>query len=159
MPGPARIPTALKLLEGNPGHQKLNLNEPKPSPIMPEYPRWLDTMARREWKRCGPILFKLGLLVREDMAQFSMYCHNYSIVVQCAKMIKSARLVTKDGKKLKGITAYLYEKNSQTIPELTAMNKAQQMCKSICAEFGMTPSARGRMVIQPNDDNGDEDLD
>ena len=35
MPGPKPKPTRLKVLQGNPGHQKLPKNEPKPRPIRP----------------------------------------------------------------------------------------------------------------------------
>lgn len=39
--GPKPKPTAIKILEGNPGKRPLNLNEPKPQRIAPECPVYL----------------------------------------------------------------------------------------------------------------------
>ena len=38
-------PTALKVLEGNPGKRPLNENEPKPERKAPECPSWLEPEA------------------------------------------------------------------------------------------------------------------
>jgi len=49
--GPKPKPTAIKILEGNPGKRPLNLNEPKPLQIAPECPDWLLAEAKKEWNR------------------------------------------------------------------------------------------------------------
>ena len=41
-------PTHLKVLAGNPGKRPLPKNEPKPKPIAPRCPQWLDPIARKE---------------------------------------------------------------------------------------------------------------
>ena len=56
-------PTALKVLEGNPGGRPLNLNEPKPVKKAPRCPSWLEDEAKKEWKRMGKVLEQLGLLL------------------------------------------------------------------------------------------------
>ena len=48
--GPKPKPTAIKILEGNPGKRPLNLNEPKPLQIAPECPDWLLDEAKKELK-------------------------------------------------------------------------------------------------------------
>lgn len=50
-------PTAVKLLEGNPGKRGLNAGEPKP-----------------EWKRMAKQMELLGILTEIDMAAFAEYC-------------------------------------------------------------------------------------
>jgi phage terminase small subunit len=50
MPGPAPKPTALKLVQGNPGKRKLNKSEPKFCGA-PVCPAWITDVARAEWKR------------------------------------------------------------------------------------------------------------
>ena len=76
MPGPRPIPTHLKLLRGNPGHQKLNKNEPQPArtPEPPECPSFLGSYALDEWCRIAPELHALGLLTALDVMPLSAYC-------------------------------------------------------------------------------------
>jgi P27 family predicted phage terminase small subunit len=73
------IPTHLKLLRGNPGHQKLN---PEPEPVapkeLPEPPELLDEVAQNEWWKIGCELHRLGLLTVIDFATFEAYCECYS---------------------------------------------------------------------------------
>ena len=44
-------PTAIKELEGNPGHRPLNKHEPKPMKKAPACPKSLSTEAKKEWRR------------------------------------------------------------------------------------------------------------
>ena len=44
-------PTAVKVLEGNPGKRSLNTGEPKPEKKAPRCPAWLEDEAKKEWKR------------------------------------------------------------------------------------------------------------
>ena len=39
-------PTAVKVLEGNPGKRSLNTNEPKPVKKAPRCPAWLEDEAK-----------------------------------------------------------------------------------------------------------------
>jgi len=80
MPGPRPTPTHLKLLRGNPGHQKLNKEEPQPAPPpeVPEPPAFLDGYARDEWWRVAPELLVLGLLSTVDLMPFAAYCQAYA---------------------------------------------------------------------------------
>ena len=141
-------PAALRLIEGNRGHRPINQSV-KPQPIMPKAPTFLNPVAKTEWKRAGPLLFRLGVLTREDMAAFASYCENYAIIFQCSNYIN----------KRGGYAKYLEGKNSQVTPHLTAMNKAWNNLKTFCSEFGMTPSSRGRITLTEGDDGSDEDLD
>ena len=44
-------PTAVKILEGNPGKRKLNEHEPQPQRKAPPCPKWLEPEAKKEWRR------------------------------------------------------------------------------------------------------------
>ena len=72
-------PTALKVLEGNPGGRPLNPNEPKPAKKAPRCPAWLEDEAKKEWKRMGKTLEQMGLLTEMDMAAFAGYCQAYAV--------------------------------------------------------------------------------
>ena len=71
-------PTALTVLEGNPGGRPLNPNEPKPAKKAPRCPSWLEDEAKKEWKRMGKTLEQMGLLTEMDMAAFAGYCQAYA---------------------------------------------------------------------------------
>lgn len=60
-------PTALKVLEGNPGHRPLNKKEPMLKGRLPRCPDWLEDDAKKEWKRLGKVLAEMGMLTNLDM--------------------------------------------------------------------------------------------
>lgn len=66
-------PTALKLIEGNPGKRRAK-GEPKPPPSKPRRPQWLVGYARTEWDRVVPTLDRLGLLTTIDRTVLAAYC-------------------------------------------------------------------------------------
>lgn len=55
-------PTALKILEGNPGKRPINENEPIPPKGTVKCPTWLEPEAKKEWKRLAPSLEAMGVL-------------------------------------------------------------------------------------------------
>lgn len=137
-------PTNLKILEGNPGKRALNKSEPKPKPIAPKCPTWLDKEAKKEWKRVAPELERLGLLTIVDGTALAAYCQAYSRWKQAEEILQAEGLIfaTESG--------YLMPR-----PEVKIAEKSMQLIKSFCAEFGLTPSSRGRMSL-PEVDDGDD---
>lgn len=71
-------PTAVKVLEGNPGKRSLNTAEPKPEKKAPRCPSWLEDEAKKEWKRMSKQLEQLGILTEIDMTAFAGYCQAYA---------------------------------------------------------------------------------
>jgi len=139
-------PTALKILEGNPGKRPLNLNEPKPKPITPNCPRWLLPEAKKEWKRVVPELERLGLLTCVDGAALAGYCQSWARYVEAEKYLSShsTAFETQSG--------YM-----QQVPQVSIAQKYLKICQSFMAEFGLTPSSRGRMSL-PNKKEEDDPL-
>lgn len=73
--GPMPKPTALKVLQGNPGKRALNLSDGvNPRVEIPSPPKHLAPAARKEWKRITPILEELGLISGLDRAALGLYC-------------------------------------------------------------------------------------
>ena len=130
-------PTHLKLLEGNPGKRDLPKNEPKPRPIAPRCPQWLDPLARKEWRRVAKALNDLGLLTEVDGAALEGYCKAYSRWVTAEQEMDRAKITY-----FKTPSGYL-----QQLPQVSIAQKYLQIVKAFCSEFGLTPSARGRMSI------------
>jgi P27 family predicted phage terminase small subunit len=147
--GPSPQPTALKVLRGNPGHQRLNRREPKPRPVAPKCPAWLDHDAKREWRRILPELDRVGLLTSVDMAALAGYCQAFS------RWKEAERVLTEEGLVFSTEKGYLVPR-----PEVAIAKTYLGFVKTFCAEFGLTPSSRGRMTLpEVDDDDGDGLLD
>lgn len=145
--GPAPVPSALKLLRGNPGRRPIHLNEPKPAPVAPPCPSWLDNEAKREWKRVEPELDRLGLLTRVDMAALAGYCQAYS------RWMQAETVLTMEGFSVVAPSGYVQQR-----PEVAIAQKYLGIVKGFCAEFGLSPSSRARMTVPGSRDAEEEDI-
>ena len=74
MRGRRPTPTRLKMLTGNPGKRRLNEDEPRPNPNIPECPPELGPVARTEWDRLVDELAVLRMLTNLDRAALAAYC-------------------------------------------------------------------------------------
>ena len=128
-------PTALKALEGNPGGRPLNFNEPSPGKKAPRCPGWLEDEAKKEWKRMGKILEQMGLLTEMDMAAFAGYCQAY------ARWKEAEEFITQHGTMVRTPNGYL-----QQVPQVSIAQTNQKIMLKFCEQFGLTPSARSRIV-------------
>jgi len=140
------IPTKLKELNGNPGKRPLNKNEPKPKEELLECPDWLkkDRLAFNEWKRIVPELYLLRLLTKIDRAALELYCSQYSIYRQAMKVIQKDGLITTN-----------IRQGDKANPAAAIAREAAKIIKTICVEFGLTPSSRSRISL-PNETIDDE---
>ena len=75
------MPTHLKLIRGNRGHQKLNKNELQPSkpPEAPEPPSTLEAYAAEEWRLVAGELWAMGIYTQCDKGALEAYCYAYGI--------------------------------------------------------------------------------
>ena len=127
-------PTAVKVLEGNPGKRSLNTNEPK-------RPAWLEDEAKKEWKRMAKQMEQLGILTEIDMAAFAGYCQAY------ARWKEAEEFITQHGTIVKTPSGYW-----QQVPQVSIAQTYLKIMNKFCEQFGLTPSARSRIVT----DNGDD---
>jgi len=143
MRGRPKKPTNLKILQGNPGHQKLT-PEREPNFQAPEkgaykVPAGLSHRARNEWRRVVKQLSKLGLYQVVDRAALVGYCEAWATVMECQEVINR-----------EGLT-YNVTNRSGTFynerPEVKIRFRALQQMRYFCSEFGFTPSSRGRIQI------------
>jgi len=92
-------PTALKVLEGNPGKRPLNENEPVPPKGSIKCPTWLLPEAKKEWKRLAPPLEAMGVLTIADISAFEGYCQAYSCIYnQSCRRISAPAFAAKRGR-------------------------------------------------------------
>ena len=139
-------PTAIKVLEGNPGKRALNENEPKPPKKAPRCPSWLEDEAKKEWKRMGKILEQMGLLTDMDMAAFAGYCQAF------ARWKEAEEFLSQHGSIVRTPNGYL-----QQVPQVTIAQTNLKIVLKFCEQFGLTPSARSRIAADnapadPKDD-------
>ena len=128
-------PTAMKVLEGNPGKRPLNLAEPHPEKKLPDCPDWLEDEAKAEWERLAVPLYNLGLLTELDMAAFASYCQAY------ARWKEAEEFISQHGSIVKTKTGFW-----QQVPQVYIARANQAMMLKAAAEFGLTPSARSRII-------------
>jgi P27 family predicted phage terminase small subunit len=161
MKGRKPKPTALKVLEGNPGKRPLPTNEPKPAPLAPKHPAWLHRDAKKEWKRVAPQLERLGLLTSLDMAALAGYCQAYARYKEAEEFLnKHGTTYTVWERDQDG--AIKYDDSGEPIlrqmhswPQVQIAHKSLQQIRLFCVEFGFTPSSRGRISVPGAQDSDD----
>jgi P27 family predicted phage terminase small subunit len=129
-------PTALKVLEGNPGKRPLNKNEPQPEKKAPRCPSWLEPEAKKEWKRMAKTLETIGVLTQVDKAAFTGYCQAY------ARWKEAEEFLSKHGTIFKTPSGYI-----QQVPQVSIAQTYLKVMKDFCSEFGLTPAARTRIQV------------
>ena len=137
-------PTAIKVLEGNPGKRALNTAEPKPKSKAPKCPGWLDTEAKKEWRRMAKQLEQLGLLTEVDMAAFAGYCQAY------ARWKEAEEFISQHGTIVKTPSGYW-----QQVPQVSIGQTYLKIMNKFCEQFGLSPSARSRIVTGQGDTEED----
>ena len=132
--GSKPIPTALKLLRGNPGRRPLNDREPKAAPKLPSPPAELSDAAKKEWWRTGRKLLAAGIVTELDASAFAAYCQSY------ARWLEAQAVLAKTAMLVKNKQGFLMAN-----PLLRVARDAQEQFTKILSEFGMTPSSRSRV--------------
>ena len=127
-------PTALKVLEGNPGKHPLNTNEPTPPKGNIKCPSWLLPEAKKEWKRLAPSLEAMGVLTLADITAFEGYCQAY------ARWKEAEEFITQHSSIFKTPSGYV-----QQVPQVSIAQQNLKIMQSFCSEFGLTPACRARI--------------
>ncbi|HZK10459.1 MAG TPA: phage terminase small subunit P27 family [Clostridia bacterium] len=140
-------PTALKVLEGNPGKRPLNNKEPQPEKKAPRCPSWLEPEAKKEWKRMAKTLEAIGVLTQIDKAAFAGYCQAY------ARWKEAEEFLSKHGTIFKTPSGYI-----QQVPQVSIAQTYLKVMKDFCSEFGLTPSARTRIRVNTVDTPTDDPM-
>lgn len=148
-----RKPTALKLIEGEKNKDRINKNEPKPRPISPQPPAHLDGIARREWRRFAPVLERLGLLTEVDGESFGAYCQLHSLNVHVSRALKKCKykmLTEKTTVDMDGGTNIEVKQN----PLVVQQRQILAQMRGYIAEFGLSPSSRGKISVPGAGEDG-----
>jgi P27 family predicted phage terminase small subunit len=136
-------PTALKLVQGNPGKRALNTAEPQPQRGIPECPDWLSPLAKEHWIEIAPRLDELGVLTLADGHALALLCETFAEYRKArADVVKHGATywsTSEDGSKLK-----------RANPNVAIASDAAKRYRGLLAEFGLTPSSRTKVSTAPN---------
>ena len=135
MPGPPPKPTAIKKLQGNPGRRKLNDKEPQSSRKIPPPPKWLDKVAKQNWKRESEELKSMGVLTKIDWGIFAARCYLYSQIVKLSEDIEveGRTIDTKQGPK--------------SNPKAVQLDKIIKEYRMIGSSLGADPASRSKIQV------------
>lgn len=131
-------PTALRILQGNPGKRPLNDREPKPANVAPEMPAGLDAFGRQCWRRNAPMLERLGVLTEADGDMLAVYCDAYSQWRRASAALRKIEPTDEEYRKV-----------------AVSVEKARDQMRFLASEFGLSPASRSRLKVTPNEEHVD----
>jgi len=140
-------PTALKLLQGNPGRRPINKFEPQPKRGIPTMPKWLREfpIAVKEWRRESKELDQMGILTAAESGGLAMRCYLAAQIQEIALEIKK-----------EGRVSYMSRMDSlgNEIMEAKTNPKCVQI-KNLITEYrqsgtllGLDPSSRSKLKVE-----------
>jgi P27 family predicted phage terminase small subunit len=132
------VPTALKVLRGNPGKRALPPHEAHPPIGAGLPPPDLAGEALTEWHRRVPALEAQGLITSLDWPAFVAYCQAWARYVEANSKVGELGevVMTRSGHPIPN-------------PHRGVANRALKFCQQFWFDFGMTPAARSHVDAQP----------
>lgn len=129
-------PSALKLVQGNPGNRPINEDEPEPLLVYePEPPETFNEMERAKWIDTARKLAECRVLTELDLDALEIYVRNW------VSMHEAIADINERGKLLQ-----MPRGGVMWNPQWSQYKHSESVCRSIMAEFGMTPSTRTSVV-------------
>lgn len=128
--GPPPKPTALRILHGEESY-RINKDEPKPNPGVPDPPATITDAARAIWDYIVPELATMGLITRPDRDQIHAYCEAAATHAYACQMMQSPEAML------------LFDKDLARL-----QRESSRSMLSFAREFGLTPSSRVQFKAQ-----------
>lgn len=149
--GPRPQPTKLKILRGNPGNRPIKKSEPQPSADGVVMPTHLGEVASLKWSEVLPLLQAVRVMTRADVEALARYCDTYEWwLATRAKLRKEGDTypILND----KGEVKYIAQR-----PEVSIAHKLATQLRQLEQDFGMNPSSRTGLNIEPQQEENDDD--
>lgn len=153
--GPKPKPTALRVLEGNPG--RLPINEIEPAIYMPaKKPSDVeeDPVANAEWDRVTAVM-PPGIYTAADTTVLANYCLAWSLLIGAQREIR-----------LNGVMTAYYEKNPDTDetqfltykanPAVKVWKAASETLIKLTDRLGLSPGVRSRLELPKRNEKPSE---
>lgn len=133
--GPATKPTAMKVLEGNPGRRPLPAREPKPPIGVGPPPDDLLKLGKEHWLQYAPVLETQGVLTVLDRPAWLALCEAFALMERERVKLQHAPKLNTNKTRLSGAVILYRGLRDDYLKQ--------------CAKFGMTPSDRTGIVGDP----------
>jgi P27 family predicted phage terminase small subunit len=138
-------PTAIRRLEGNPGHRTLNRREPRPI-VPPTKPDFIVGAAAVEWDRAVAAMPD-GVFTSADSPVLAIYCVGWAIFR--ASLAEVAR---------RGTTARGSHGQEVVSPHLFIATKERELILRAASLLGMSPAARAGLALDDPPESEDRFL-
>ena len=144
-------PRRLKELDGDPKSRFLSKNEPTP-PVSDNVIEWNvvknNPVAHRAFTDNVRVLRTMKMLTDAEIPLINIMAICQARIEEAENKVESEGMIA-DHTNTKG------ECNSVAHPAVGVSMKYAQMLRTLCIEFGMTPSSRGRLEL-PSEEKGDD---
>lgn len=169
--GRPRKPSALRVLQGNPGKRPIpgDVNLP---PSVPTRPEWLTGRAKKVWTRVTKALRAIGVLHELDREKLAFMCQAvdeaYDLEQRVIQLRKNDALPwapmpeDEDAERPPrptGLVFYTSKGFPMPNPILAIRNQAVARFNSMASEFGLSPSARATLLKDAGDEPKGDPLD
>lgn len=141
--GRTATPTALKLVKGNPGKRALNAHEPEPdllTDLTP--PTHLPPATAAVWNQLAPQLRKAQVLTAIDTPALEIACDAIAAFRLSVEKTADGKLLVKNAE----------TGNVSLSPWEMVKSMAAKRALAVLREFGATPAARSRVMVDPQAD-------
>lgn len=139
--GRPRKPTALHLVNGNPGKRAQNGNEPEPMLLVDlSPPAHLSARSAEVWNQIAPMLRRLQVLTEADVISLEMLCD----------AVADYRLARAE---LGEDFVHTTDKGGQMVSQwLVAKQMSSKRAEAFMSKFGMDPVSRSKVMVDPQGD-------
>lgn len=142
--GRKRKPDHLKIVAGTAQPSRMNPHAPKPSKALPAPPEWLSERAAEWFIRTLAILDGMGIASADHVDMLALAATRYDEVLDCTGIIE-------DLGRTYVVTMISGSKSFKARPEVSMRNEAMRHLQSLLAEFGLSPSAVGKVSAPPGE--------
>lgn len=129
--GRAPVPTALRVLRGDPGMGGRLASEPVPASALPAAPSDMSARALQVWNRVMLDMGATGVITAVDADALRIYCETV------ARYEEASRLLTQTGPLVKGREGSLVKNPLAQVAKDNA-----NIARAYAQELGLTPAAR-----------------
>lgn len=140
--GRQRTPTPVLRITGSNRATAREKKEPKPDPGIPECPAKLDAEGRRAWASLAPLLVRMQCLTEADGVALAILCELWSRYVEVTLDLHKHGPTYRITDKKRGTT--MVKRN----PASTIQLELAQQLRRALGEFGLTPAARSRVLLE-----------
>jgi len=137
-------PTAVKVLQGNPGKRALPPHEPQYEVRLPKPPEELTPAARAIYRRVGALLVKSGVMTVADGVALARYAEAK------ARWLAAVETLGKEGELIPSADGELIPN-----PLRRVARQAHEEMRQLEAAFGLTPLDRTRIHAAPPQQRGE----